>query len=103
MNEFVDLQGVSGVSYRFRLWPQGASHLPIAGNYVAVREAGEGFKVVVAGVTNDLSACRALAETSAGRGPVSIFTRLNVSRAQRTAEHEDIVGHYKPALNRAET
>ncbi|MFI4967058.1 MAG: hypothetical protein ACHP9T_17035, partial [Caulobacterales bacterium] len=59
MNAFIDLQGASGATYRFRLWTEGSSHLPIAGNYVFVREATQGFKVVLAGLTNDLSTCRA--------------------------------------------
>ena len=58
MNAFIDLKGASGATYRFRHWPEGASHLPIAGNYVFVREVAQGFKVVLAGLTNDLSTCR---------------------------------------------
>jgi hypothetical protein len=27
-----------------------------------------------------------------------VFTRLNVARAVRTAEHEDLVAAYRPAL-----
>jgi hypothetical protein len=34
MQDFIDLRGASGAAYRFRVWPDGASHLPIAGNYV---------------------------------------------------------------------
>jgi hypothetical protein len=103
MNAFIDLQGASGQAYRFRLWSEGTPHLPIAGNYVVVRQAAEGFKVVLAGVTNDLSACRAQLRKETSREGAHLYTRLNVSRTARTAEHEDVVAHYKPAVVKAET
>lgn len=98
MREFVDLRGASGSLYRFRLWPEGGAHPPIAGNYIVLREDEGGVKVLLAGVTSDLSQAafesrKALAKDPAGR----LYTRLNVARAVRTAEHEDIVAEYKPA------
>jgi len=98
MNAFIDLQGASGATYRFRLWPEGASHLPIAGNYVFVRGDATGVKVVLAGLTNDLSTCRKEFRKAASRKATHVYTRLNVSRATRNAEHEDLVAGYKPAL-----
>ena len=98
MNDFIDLPGASGATYRFRLWPEGASHLPIAGNYMFVRESSDGVKVVLAGLTNDLSSCRKEFRKAAKRKATHIYTRLNVSRATRHAEHEDIVAGIKPAL-----
>jgi hypothetical protein len=98
MNAFIDLQGASGATYRFRLWTEGASHLPIAGNYVFVREAAQGFKVVLAGLTNDLSTCRAELGKAVPRKAVHVYTRLNVSRATRHAEHDDLVAGYKPSV-----
>ena len=98
MREFVDLRGVSGNLYRFRLWPEGGAHPPIAGNYVVLRDDPNGLKVLLAAVTGDLSqatveARRALAKEAGAR----LYTRLNVARAVRTAEHDDIVAAYKPA------
>ena len=92
MREFIDLPGASGATYRFRLWPQGASHSPMAGNYVLVKAdaEGEGFSVLQAGVSDDLSTVRGTFEKAAKRGATHIFTRLNVSRVVRTSEHEDI-------------
>ena len=98
MNTFIDLQGASGATYRFRLWPEGAAHLPIAGNYIYVRKAGAGFKVVVAGLSNDLSTCRRGLEKSGPRAATHVYTRLNVSRATRNTEHDDIVVAYEPAI-----
>jgi|SRR5213592_4234357 hypothetical protein len=99
MKEFLDLKGASGAEYRFRAWPEGAHHLPIAGNYVYLRVDDEGrFKVVLVGATNDLSQARGEWNKVARRGATHVFTRLNVARAVRLAEHEDLVASYKPAL-----
>ena len=46
MQDFIDLKGASGVAYRFRIWPEGVAHLPIAGNYVFLRAEPEGFAVI---------------------------------------------------------
>ena len=99
MREFVDLRGASGSLYRFRLWPEGGAHPPIAGNYIVLKEEASGLKVLAAAVTGDLSqasveARKALAKDTQAR----LYTRLNVARAVRTAEHEDIVEAYKPAM-----
>lgn len=99
MKDFLDLKGASGAKYRFRVWPEGASHLPIAGNYIFLREAqDDDFKVILVGCTNDLSQARADWVRLGRRGATHVFTRLNVARAVRVAEHEDLVAGYKPAL-----
>jgi hypothetical protein len=97
LKTFIDLTGASGAAFRFRLWEEDTMHLPMAGNYVFVREDAAGFKVVLIGVTNDLSTVRFRERRALSRGPVHIYTRLNVSRGVRTAEHEDLVAHYKPS------
>jgi hypothetical protein len=98
MREFVDLRGASGNLYRFRLWPEGGAHPPIAGNYIVLREDGDDVKVLLAGVTSDLSQaaneCRKLLAKDA---EARLYTRLNVARALRSAEHDDIVAAYRPA------
>jgi hypothetical protein len=98
MKDFLDLKGASGAEYRFRVWAEGAAHLPVAGNYVFLKEEPEGFKVLFVGATNDLSRARNDWPKVAKRGATHVFTRLNVSRAVRLAEHEDLVAGYKPAL-----
>ena len=97
MQDFLDIQGASGASYRFRIWPAGAAHLPAAGNYVVVKSAASGIKVVVAGASRDLSQVRGALTAAARRKDAHLYTRLNISRIPRQAEHEDIVAHYKPA------
>jgi hypothetical protein len=99
MREFVDLRGASGTFYRFRLWPEGGAHPPIAGNYIVLREEANGLKVLLAGITSDLSQAAGEARKSLAKDPAArLYTRLNVARALRTAEHEDVVAEHKPAV-----
>lgn len=97
MNDFLDLKGASGVRYRFRHWPEGAAQLPAAGNYAYVREEPAGYTVLWVGETNDLSKARSDWSEGKRRGATHVFTRLNVARAVRIAEHEDLAGHYTNA------
>ena len=95
MREFIDLQGVSGAAYRFRLLPLGASHQPIAGNYVCVRAEGADFEVVSVGETIDLSELRKALPKKVREATTHVYTRLNIARATRCAEHEDIVARHQ--------
>jgi hypothetical protein len=88
-SEFIDLEGASGAAYRFRRWPATGNHPPIAGNFAVIDAAGTPLRI---GVTNDLSTV-AVADLASGQ----LFTRLNVSRATREAEHEDLVQRYPGA------
>ena len=97
MKDFIDLQGASGAQYRFRVWPDGAPHVPIGGNYVYLREDAVGVTVLVVGETNDLSKARADWPKAMPPGAARAFTRLNVSRAIRTAEHQDLAAGYQSA------
>lgn len=95
MKDIIDLIGSSGARYRFRLWPQGAGHLPMGGNYAFVREEAGGFAVLTASAIDDLSLTRSMhGATAAALGATHLFTRLNVSRAVRTAEADDIAAYY---------
>ena len=92
--DFIDISGASGATYRFRIWPEGGGHLPVAGNFVLVREARYPVDVVVIGVTNDLSRARSAAGAKDGD---RVYTRLNVARATREAEHDDMIAQYPKA------
>jgi hypothetical protein len=97
MREFVDLRGASGTLYRFRLWPEGGAHPPIAGNYIVLREEASGLKILLAGVTSDLSQAAAESRKALAKDPAArLYTRLNVARALRSSEHEDIVAEHRP-------
>jgi hypothetical protein len=89
--EIVDLEGASGSAYRFRLWPEGAAHQPIAGNYVCVRTEGRRYAIVHIGETLDLSLVRDQLPKRIRDAATHIYTRLNVARTTRCAEHEDLM------------
>ncbi len=96
MREFVELQGASGARYRYRLWRQGDAHLPIAGSYVVIAETEEGFTIRALDVIDDLSVVRQhLKPSLRDQSGIQIYTRLNISRAARTAENLDIVSASK--------
>lgn len=86
--DIIDLPGASGATYRFRRWPDTDYHPPIAGNFVVL--AAEGT-VQVIGITNDLSAIKLQLPEGL------LFTRLNVSRASREAEHGDLAAQHPDA------
>lgn len=91
MKSVIDLAGASGATYRFRLWPEGASHPPMAGNYACVRLHGERVEIMGVGDALDLSRLREDLPKRVREANVILYTRLNVARATRTAEHEDLV------------
>lgn len=94
MKDFIDLEGASGARYRFRLWPEGAAHLPVGGNYVYVRRNKSGVTVLSVGECNDLSRAREGWAEAVRQGATHLMTRLNVSRAIREAEHADLAAKY---------
>ena len=98
MKELIEFKGASGAAYRFRVWPEKAAHLPIAGNYVFLKETPAGFEVLLVGATNNLSLARAEWNKVRDLGATHVFTRLNVARAARAAEHEDLVAAYQPVV-----
>jgi hypothetical protein len=87
--DFVDLQGASGQVYRFRRWPDGR-HPPIAGNYAVVRR--KDHQLVALGVSENLA--EAQTKLMLVESGLEAFTRLNVSRARREAEHADLSTAY---------
>ena len=95
MKDFVDLTGASGTTYRFRRAPDGQPHVPIAGNYAWLRAERDGVRVVALGVTSDLS--RPAEAPPEGARDAGLYTRLNVARAVREAEHVDLAASYGQA------
>ena len=91
MREFVELRGASGAAYRFRAWPESDHHTPTAGNFAVLAFEGPEVTIVGLGVCSDLSRAKQLAQATLADAPGQLFTRLNVSRAVRDAEHEDLV------------
>jgi hypothetical protein len=95
--EFIDLQGASGRIYRFKRWPAAAQHPPIAGNYAVVRRTNR--QVAMLAMSDNLAEVRdQLASLDRG---LEVFTRLNVSRADREAEHADLCAAYPSSVSAA--
>lgn len=94
--QVLDLRGQSGTSYRFRRVLNPLELQAHSGNFVVLR---------VGHPTHRLEACgtrRSLAELAGDwraltAGQATIFVRLNVSRAVRIAEHEDLVAGQAPS------
>jgi len=98
VKDFVDLEGASGATYRFRLAPGGVVSTPMAGNYALLRVGANGVIVDTIAATNDLATATAAFQRSAAKkGGQQLYTRLNVSAAVREAERADIA-----AFNRAQ-
>lgn len=84
--DFIDIPGSSGTAYRFRRWPRSGAHPSIAGNFAVVVERTGA--VLAVGVVDDLSRVREQLETLPPGA--TLFTRFNVARRLREAEHADI-------------
>lgn len=86
MTDFIDLPGASGATYRFRISPLS----PAAGNFAVVRRGKGGLQIFGVGVAADLSRIRDVA-ADVGDGTGELFTRLNIKRELRDAEHADLM------------
>jgi hypothetical protein len=101
MNDQIDLRGVSGAVYRFRLdnpaWPENVA----GGIFVYVRQAQQGSQVVYAGHTDCLARANRerWQEAVADHGATHLYTRLHVSRSARTQELDDLIAALKPVMN----
>jgi hypothetical protein len=96
VSEFIDLRGASGAAYRFRRADPAA--LPAtAGNFVYVREEAGEPEVVCCGTALSLTLAADLSRNMKDRyGATDLYIRLNVARAVRLGEHQDILEHSKP-------
>jgi len=83
---FIDICGASGASYRFRPWPTSGLHPPIAGNFALVDPKDR--KVIAVGILEDLS--QAASVTWHRAKTCELYTRLNIARRAREAEHADM-------------
>lgn len=100
MDAIFDIKGTSGASYRFRQCA-GREALPhIGGNYAFVRQDPDGPVLVGHGMSEDLTHAVPEWDHAVKRDRAThLFTRLNVSRATRRAEHDDIAASH-PAAKR---
>jgi len=99
MDPTLDIEGESGQFYRFRQVDSQRELPASSGNFVFVRREGRIFTVVCSGFTADLRHAAPLWE-SVIREKVAdrLLVRLNISRASREREHEDLVERHHPQM-----
>jgi hypothetical protein len=95
MMQIFDVEGRSGAAYRFRRAASGAELPAHAGNFVVVDPAARPGIVLACGT------CRSLVELSKPwpdltTGGAEVYVRLNVNRAARLAEHDDLAARLAP-------
>jgi hypothetical protein len=101
LDDYLDLTGGSGRHYRYMASKGQPS--PMGGNFALVRERPEGgWELIYVGETESLytgvADKRAEAAAKAGE-PLHLFTRLNISKAVRSEEKDDIIQGHAPRLN----
>ncbi|HEY1750621.1 MAG TPA: hypothetical protein VGG29_05125 [Caulobacteraceae bacterium] len=101
MQDHLDINGASGVTYRFMRLKDGRPLSPMGGNYLYVRFTGERVEVICAGeVQNLLKDARERWAEAQERYQVSeLFSRLNISERVRQLELADIVEANHPPMN----
>jgi hypothetical protein len=99
LTDHLDIQGASGTRYRFRR-VQNPSTLPAeGGNFLYVKEGAEGVVVIGSGASETLHQAHDLWKQAVERhGAEAIYVRLNIGRAQRLREHEDIAAENGPDM-----
>jgi hypothetical protein len=96
------LAGASGARYRYTTIDENRFLPPAGANFVIAKLTKEGAEVVFAGETDNLAnqtwrpELEKARETYAG---ATVLTRLNVTRAVREAERQDLVQAYHPPMN----
>ncbi len=101
MRDLIDVKGASGAVYRFTLFRDGRPLSPMGGNFLYVREVGDGFEIVYSGQGQNLLIDSHVPwdEAVAKHGPIHLFTRLNITERTREAEDADIIAAAHPPMN----
>jgi hypothetical protein len=97
-----EFAGASGARYRYTPVDENRFLPPAGANFVIAQVTKEGPKVVYAGETDNLSAqsWRSMLEKAREQyRDATVLTRLNITRAVREAEREDLVQAYHPPMN----
>jgi hypothetical protein len=98
----VEIAGKSGARYRYTPLEEDRFLPPAGANFIIARITKEGASVIYAGETDNLAnqAWREpLAKARADYADAKILTRLNVTRAIREAERNDLVEALQPPMN----
>jgi uncharacterized protein related to proFAR isomerase len=98
----IELAGKSGARYRYTPLEEERFLPPAGANYVIAEVTREGTRVFYAGETDNLANQTWRPELERARetyAKAKLLTRLNVTRAVREAERQDLIEHYQPPLN----
>jgi uncharacterized protein related to proFAR isomerase len=98
----IELAGKSGARYRYTPLEEERFLPPAGANYVIAELTKEGTRVVYAGETDNLASQTWRPELERARetyAKAKLLTRLNVTRAVREAERQDLIEQYQPPLN----
>jgi hypothetical protein len=99
----IELAGASGARYRYTSMEENRFLPPAGANFVIAKVTKEGAEVVFAGETDNLAnqTWRGPLEKAreAYGGDTTVLTRLNVTRAVREAERQDLLQQYHPPMN----
>ncbi|MDE2487026.1 MAG: hypothetical protein KGO51_06475 [Alphaproteobacteria bacterium] len=102
MTRPIELAGKSGARYRYTLLNESRFLPPAGANFVIAEVSAQGARIVYAGETDNLANetwRSALERARASHPKVKVLTRLNVTRAIREAEREDLIAEHQPPLN----
>ena len=101
MQDYVDVHGASGTTYRFMRLKDGRPLSPMGGNYIYVRFTADKLEMVLAGeAQNLLKDARERWNEASERFQVSeLYSRLNISERVRLLELADIVDANHPLMN----
>ncbi|MEW5686177.1 MAG: hypothetical protein AB1942_14760 [Pseudomonadota bacterium] len=103
MTRPIDLAGASGARYRYTQIDESRFLPPAGANYVIAEVTPEGeARVFYAGETDNLASQSWRSDLERARREhegATVLTRLNVTRAVREAERNDLIDAYHPPLN----
>ncbi len=98
----IELAGKSGARYRYTPMQEERFLPPAGANFVIAKLTKDGATVMYAGETDNLANQtwrQALEKARETHRDAAILTRLNVTRAVRKAEQEDLVEEHQPPMN----
>lgn len=99
----VSLKGMSGTTYKYRVYPKGTGFKDAPGNYVFAALSGGKYTLLYIGETGSLETrltdkhekvpcCNA-------RGWTHVMAHLGGGKSDRLAEESDLVKNYNPPCN----
>jgi uncharacterized protein related to proFAR isomerase len=98
----IELAGKSGARYRYMPLQEERFLPPAGANFVIAKLTKDGATLIYAGETDNLANQtwrQALEKARKEDSEAAILTRLNVTRAVRKAEQEDLVEEHHPPMN----